>query len=322
MPMRKVFIVTGQTATGKTAYALKLAEKYNGELVNCDSRQVYKKLDIITGKDLPKNAKFVQTNLSIKWPIGYYEIPNTENSKKTKIWLYDIVDPKSPFSSYDWVQCAIPVIIDIIRRGKTPIIVGGSYLYLYHLLFSVDSETIPPNWQLREELKNKSVVELQSILKKSGKKIIKQLNYSDMNNPQRLIRKIELSLSGQKISKVKFSPNSKIMLGQKLGLEDIHTEIVAFRYQDKEKQKKHIYLRVKKRLDNGAIDEMKKLLQQGYSKEDAGLKTIGYQQLIKLLSNFSTKNEAIEEWVNKEIQYAKRQITFMKKNRKIVWKVI
>ena len=123
----KIIIITGPSATGKTRLALSLARKEKGELVNFDSRQVYKYLDIITGKDRPKNNAF-------------------------KIWLYDVVDPKEYFSSFDYVRQAMKVMQDILHRKKTPILVGGTYLYLYHLLYKVETENIPPDMILRKKL--------------------------------------------------------------------------------------------------------------------------------------------------------------------------
>ncbi|MFN4213105.1 MAG: tRNA (adenosine(37)-N6)-dimethylallyltransferase MiaA, partial [Microgenomates group bacterium] len=223
----KLIIITGQTATGKTKLALEYAknppEGGEGELINCDSRQIYKYLDIITGKDLKKNSKLKTQNSKPQliiskrinnFEIGFYPISSDSNQFQlistdfnrfqpiiinqcqqfsTKIWLYDIVDPKQPFSSFDWKKCAQIVIDDIIKRGKIPIIVGGTYLYLKHLLYGVETENIKPNWQLREKLAKKSVEQLQEILKNLSPRLFNQLNQSDKNNPHRLIRKIEIA---------------------------------------------------------------------------------------------------------------------------------
>jgi tRNA dimethylallyltransferase len=99
----------------KTKLALELAKKHNGELINFDSRQIYKYLDIITGKDIPSN----------------------------KIWLYDVVTPDQYFSSFDFIKLVTPIISDINKRGKTPILVGGTYLYIKHLLYGIDVITPP-----------------------------------------------------------------------------------------------------------------------------------------------------------------------------------
>ena len=101
----KIYILFGQTATGKTSKALELCDKENGEIVNFDSRQIYKKLDIITGKDIPKGPQY-------------------------KIWLYDIIDPKTIFSSAEYAKLAEQTISDILFRGKTPILVGLSLIHI------------------------------------------------------------------------------------------------------------------------------------------------------------------------------------------------
>lgn len=288
-----LIIITGQTATGKTKLALQLAKQYQGDLINADSRQIYQKLDIITGKEKPKN---------------------------TNIYLYDIVDPKENFSSFDYVKYAIPIIKKILKKGRTPIIVGGSYFYLYHLLYKVETDNIPPNWKLRKSLTDKSTNELQSMVKKINPQLFNQLNQSDRNNPQRLIRKIEILQSNQ-------TPPPQILprrldLGCKLGLSEIKITYIGLRFDNKKNLIKVIRQRISERLEAGAIDEVKNLLSLGYLKSDPGLQTIGYQQLIQFVWGKITKKQAIDEWTNKEIQYAKRQYTFMKKDSNISWKKI
>src|SRR3989338_1423306 len=303
--MNKLVVITGQTATGKTKLALECAEKYNGELVNCDSRQIYKYLDIITGKDKQLVAK-------------------------VKVWLYDVVKPDEYFSSFDFVKLAIPIIKKIFSKGKTPIIVGGTYFYLYHLLYNVDTENIIPDWKLRNKLENKSVKELQTILAKHSPQLIKQLNQSELNNPQRLIRKIEiLSFRAKrqvlqprelKILLQQSKNQKKIILNKKLGINNLHLDIIGLKFEDRVSLQRSIKARVGKRLRLGAVAEVSKLLKMGYSESDPGLKTIGYQQLILHLKGVIDIDTAIQQWINKEIQYAKRQTTFMKKDKNITWR--
>jgi len=299
--MDKVIVITGQTATGKTNLALVLAQKFNGELINCDSRQVYKKLDIITGKDLPKKAKFIKQTKLHNFNIGYY--PFT-----TKIWLYDIVDPKQHFSSFDYTQCAKYVINNIFKRGKTPIIIGGTGLYLKHLLYGFDNN-IPPNWKLRKHLENKTIEELQRILQQFNNSAIKYLNNSDINNPRRLIRRIEI-LSSPEISNHPNLPN----------IPNLPIDYIGLKFKKKEDLIKKIKERVQKRLDQGAIKEVESLLNRKYSENDPGLKTIGYPQIIKYLKKKLSKDEMVNQWIIKETQYAKRQYTYLKKYFNINWK--
>ena len=304
----KLIIVTGQTATGKTKLALKLAAKENGELVNFDSRQIYKHLDIITGKDLSL----------IKRSTFY--VP-----RSTLIWLYDIVDPKKYFSSFDYVKAAIPIIKKIIEQGKTPILVGGTYFYLYHLLYDVPTQNIKPDWKLRNELNKKSVSELQNMLKKIyGKNFDLSMNRSDFNNPRRLIRKIEILsyVSINRLINTTKQNRHKNILTEKLGLKKLEIDFVGLKFKARKNLVGSIKRRVDVRLKMGAVEEVKNLLKKGYTENDPGMKTIGYQQIISYLKGKLTKQEAVDQWATKEIQYAKRQYTFMKKDKNIKWRRI
>lgn len=324
----RIIIITGQTATGKTKLAFDYAQKHNAELVNFDSRQVYKYLDIITGKDLPEDSKFKIQNSKLqsrsqKNNLGYYPISTNFNKFQpisTKIWLYDIVTPDQYFSSFKYVKLAQDVIKDIISRGKTPILIGGSYFYLKHLLYGFDYK-VPPDFKLREKLNKKSVPELQKTLTSLNPQIPQTMNQSDWNNPRRLIRKIEIEQfiksEGDKVYKKRLGDSLK----QKILTANSFT-IIGLRYKDKEILKQAIIKRVEKRLKQGAIDEVKKILKMGYKKTDPGLKTIGYKQIIDYLEGNLTKEKAIENWITAEVQYAKRQYTFMKKDPNIQWKEI
>lgn len=277
-----MIIITGQTATGKTKLAQALAKKHHGELINFDSRQIYKYLDIITGKDIPKN----------------------------KIWLYDIVKPDQYFSSFDFVQYVTPIIKDIENRNKTPILVGGTYLYLKHFLYGFEYK-VPPNFLLRKKLNNKSVDYLQKYLISLNPQVFERLNHSDQLNPRRLIRKIEIAKSP-----------TKTVLKKTVFIKSVPKIFIGLKYKDKSKLRQAIEKRVEERLKNGAINEVKKILEMGYKESDPGMKTIGYQQIIKYLNKELTKEKAIEDWINKEVQYAKRQLTFMKKDKNIKWREI
>lgn len=296
--MRDLIVVTGQTATGKTSYAIKLAKKYNGELINADSRQVYKYLTIVTGKDL-----------------AIIDVP---------IHLYDIADPKKYFSSFDYKNYACKTIEEVQRRGKLPIIVGGTYLYLKHLLYGVETERIPPDWKLRKVLENKPIQKLQEILKKNSLQSFKQLNQSDRNNSRRLIRKIEIALfrhHGLTHRHPELDSGSSFPMSSgfrnKFGMTN--TKIIGLRFKKKEALRRAIEKRVEERMRQGALDEVKKLLVMGYKETDPGLQTIGYKQLIALVRGKLTYDEAIKQWTTKEVQYAKRQYTFMKKDPHIKW---
>ena len=283
--MNDLVVITGQTATGKTKLALDFARKSNGELVNSDSRQVYKYLDLVTGKDKGELKK-----------------------SGIKVHLLDAVTPNQSFSSYDFVSLAEPIIQDIRKRKKTPIIVGGSFLYIKHLLYGQDVK-VPPNHKLRLSLEKLSVEELQKKLLSIDKSMNSKMNHSDWNNPRRLIRKIEIASASIK-SNISDTSSKLPALSYKL---------IGLKHKNKESLISAITARVEKRLAQGAIDEVKKILDMGYKKTDPGLQTIGYKQLIAHLEGDMALEQAKQDWINKEVQYAKRQITFMKLGKNIEW---
>lgn len=164
--MNKLLIICGPTATGKTKLAIDLAKKFNGELMNADSRQVYKGLDALTGKD---------------------------RSEDIPIRLYDIVNPTDEFSVAHFVRLAHVAIDDISNRGKLPIIVGGTGFYLRALTREIDTIAIPPNQTLRKRLYAVSLTDLQDELQRVDPERWEKMNDSDRKNPRRLIRAIEVA---------------------------------------------------------------------------------------------------------------------------------
>lgn len=162
--MNKLLVICGPTATGKTALAARLAKTFNGELISADSRQVYRGNDLETNKERPN-------------------VP---------IWLYDVADSGEEFSVSHWVKLAREAMKDIQTRGKLPIVVGGSGLYINALLHPFETIDIPPDKTLRD--KKLTLGELQKMVPRGA------MNYSDWNNPRRLIRKIEIAKFAQRQS--------------------------------------------------------------------------------------------------------------------------
>lgn len=300
-----IFVLFGQTATGKTAKALELVEKYNGEIVNFDSRQIYKKLNIVTGKDIPPNAKFnLQIQIQNK-SLGFYQLLTTNYPHH--IWLYDIVDPKDTFSSADYCLQAEKVLSDIITRGKTPILVGGTGYYLRHLLFGTPDIKVQENMLLRTELNTKTVAELQSILAKKNASMLSEMNNSDRNNPHRLIRRIEIAESGKELPPLAQHETLSTRL------TNLSITYLPFFHSSTDVVREKITLRVEQRVEAGALKEVEDLLNEGYTKEDPGLNAIGYQQIIGYIENKLTLSEMKKQWITKEVQYAKRQKTYFNK---------
>jgi tRNA dimethylallyltransferase len=286
--MNKILVVCGPTATGKTELAIKLAEKFNGELISADSRQVYKGMDIITGKDHPQG---------------------------TKIHLIDVAKPNEDFSVAHYVRLAWKMIRQVWKAGKLPILVGGTGFYIKAVINGVDTIGIPPNEKVRQGMKNWLVKELMDYLANLDSVKVAALNKSDRNNPRRLIRAIEVALWKKENKSVldKKTPSFSVLyIGLKADYKTLYRRIDQ---------------RVTERLQTGAEQEIKELLKKGYSWENSALGvTTGYREWQPYFQNKESKiknqemrEEVISKWQFTEHGYARRQMTWFKKNKKIHW---
>ncbi len=327
--MEKVLIICGPTATGKTSLGLRLAEKYRGEIISADSRQVYRGMDIGTGKDLPVNSNFKiqvsKINLKNKnLNIGFYRID------RVKVWLYDLVDPDFSFSVAEYLTAAEKVISYIWRRGKMPIVISGTGFYLKGLTEGIETVGVKPDWKLRKRLQSYKVSELRGLLKAICPERMRRMNESDRQNPRRLIRAIEIITSTKyKVQstkeKKKVGRNTpEAWEGLRCGGEKFNTLFIGltapqeFLYQ-------RIDQRVGERVDQGIEDEIETLLKQGYSWNNSVLaSTIGYKEWQPLMSRTKnkeqrTKEEVIKRWKLDEHAYARRQLTWFRKQKEIKW---
>jgi len=182
-----MLVLYGPTVTGKTALAVKLARLYNGELISADSRQAYKSLEIGAGKIAP-NCKVNKFN-------DYWVVDGV------KIRGYDTANTGSRWSAANFIAFADKSLKEIQKKDKTPIVVGGTGFYIKSFLDGLDTYGIKPNLKLRKKLENFSVDQLQKELKKINPKRAATLNISDVNNPRRLIRAIEISSANPKKAK-------------------------------------------------------------------------------------------------------------------------
>ncbi|MCR4326786.1 MAG: tRNA (adenosine(37)-N6)-dimethylallyltransferase MiaA [Candidatus Roizmanbacteria bacterium] len=289
-----IVVITGQTATGKTKLGLSLAKKMNGDIVSADSRQAYRYLDVISGKDI-EDSNFVEVQKQGIYTLGYYTIQGV------RVWLYDMCTPKDYLSAYDWAVAARSIITKMHKEKRVPIIVGGSFHYIRTLLYGLTA-TAEPDKELRMSLMHESASQLQQRLKELDEAALNALNQSDRWNPRRLIRRIEAAAATG--GGAPFP-----------GLIDagIYRFIcIGVLYGDTDELHQHIDERVQARLDQGALDEVNLLMHMGYRPEHYGmLKTIGYQQLMAYNKGALTLEEAIAQWKIKEYQYAKKQKTFI-----------
>ena len=308
--MKKLLVVCGPTATGKTKLALYLAKKFSGEIVSADSRQVYKKMNIGTGKDLPANTKLEIKKLgptSTPRLVGYYSVD------RTCIWGYDIASPKKEFSVSHYTKYAREIIRDIYKRNKLPILVGGTGLYIKAVVDGIETANVLKNQGLRNVLEKLSVAELFEKLSQMDSIKAASLNSSDRKNPRRLIRAIEVA-------------QSKIINHEKIGkpsaarIIDEDTKIYFIGIKtDWEALKKRIVKRVEKRISDGIEDEIRKLFSAGVTWEMQSMTSLGYRQFREHFEGKISKEEVIKKWQSEEIKYAKRQLTWFNKEKRIKW---
>lgn len=290
--MEKLLVVCGPTGTGKTNLALTLAKKFNGELVSADSRQVYIGMDIGTGKEMPSvNVKIEKTKG--KWTVN--EIP---------IHLYDVVKPNESFSLVDYQRLAVETITNIQEKGKLPILVGGTGLYIRSISEGLHLPKAPPNQKLRDELERTATEELLAELAKVDRETFDRI---DKNNRRRLIRALEVyRQTGEPISKLQqsFQPKFSIL---KIGLTAPRDEL--YRRNDQ---------RVENWFEIGFIEEVEQLL-KNYSSDLTSMTSLGYRQISMYLEKKLSLSEAKQRIKFDFHGYIRRQLTWFKTDRSLYW---
>lgn len=278
----KVIAVVGPTASGKTAYAIKLAKQVGGEIVSADSRLVYKGFDIGTAK------------------------PTVEEREGIPHYMIDIVEPEFNYSAGLYQKEASVIIDDILQRGKVPIIVGGTGLYIDILLKNYDLPKILPDEKLRTELRELSNDELFAYLEKLDNKACKNI---DINDRKKIIRAIEI-LKGTAGD----LNNSRGISESKYDVEWI----------GKNFDRKTLYERIDKRvslmIENGLIEETK-FLRKKHGDIPNLTDTIGYREILGYLNGEYTLDEATNKLKQNTRNYAKRQLTWFRKNNEIKWDI-
>lgn len=277
---QKVIAIVGATASGKTAYSIELAKEINGEIISADSRLVYKGFDTACAK------------------------PSIEERDGIPHHMMDIVEPEYDYSAGLYEVDAKKCVEDIISRGKTPIIVGGTGLYYRVLLEHYNLPKVEPDYAYREELKKEETAELYSRLTKLDSVCAEKI---DSNDKKKIIRALEvMHITGKPMSEVQ---------GQKEA--EYEVEWIGRNFP-----REILYDRINKRVDimfeNGIIDETKELLSR-HGRIPNILYTIGYQEVIAYLDGTLTLEEAKDKLKQNTRNYAKRQLTWFRKNENIKW---
>lgn len=295
--MKKILAICGPTGVGKTQVALMLAKKFNGELISADSRQIYKGLDVATGKDI---------ETAIKKPLPWKEKSTNYywELEGIPIYLLDVANIEDDFSAAKYKVLGARALEYVYSKNKLPIIVGGTGFYLKALLEKIPTLGIPPNQKLRSAYSNKSPGELLLLLSHLNPELAESLNPSERANKQRLIRRIEILQSGQTVTKESTAqPYDILYIGVTTSEENLRKKINA---------------RIDSWIDN-MEKETEKIARNKVSWSYQSMNALGYKQWREYLEGRQTKEEAIKRWKIAEWHYAKRQITWFKKQKNINW---
>lgn len=278
----KVIAIVGATASGKTAYSIELAKKLDGEIISADSRLVYKGFNIGTAK------------------------PTIEEREGIPHYMIDIVEPEFDYSAGLYKKEGTTIIEKILKKGKTPIIVGGTGLYIDILLKNFDLPEIEANQTLRAELKKFSKSELFEKLKKLDENAAQTI---DSNDSKKIIRAIEIiSTTGKSLAMSRGKNES----------------IYEIEWIGKNFDRKILYERIDKRVDimvkTGLLEETTSLLEK-HGRIPNLVNTIGYREIIGYLDNLYSLDTAIELLKKNTRNYAKRQLTWFRRNNEIKWDI-
>ena len=285
--MKNIICVAGPTASGKTALAVELAKELNGEVVSCDSMQIYRRMDIGTAK------------------------PTKEEMAGIPHHMLDVAEPEEAFSVSRYCQMAAPIVDDIIARGKTAIIAGGTGLYMDSLIRGNDFAPVPATGHRAR---------LEAVLQNEGLEVlVKELSGIDpealarsQNNPRRIIRALEVWHE----------------TGETITAHDLKTQAVPPRYDPiwlgldfaaREQLYHRIDLRVGLMLEQGLVQEIRELLASGIPAGCTAMQAIGYKEFVAALEGRGSIEAAADQVRQSSRRYAKRQLTWFRRNPEMNW---
>jgi tRNA dimethylallyltransferase len=277
--MHKLIVILGPTSSGKSSLAIKLARKFKGEIISADSRQVYKGMDIGTGKVTKAEQKLVPHH------------------------LLDVASPKLQFTVAEYKVLTNFTIEKILGTGKIPFLVGGTPFWIYAVIDDLQIPEVKPNLKLRKQLEKKSTKELFAMLKKLDARRAKNI---DRNNPRRLIRAIEIiKATGKAVpGPSTLNPIPCLILGLK---------------KDQTTLNKLIDNRLEARLKQGLVAEVKKLLKQKVSHKRLQEFGLEYRFVSLYLQGHLTYKEMVQQLKNTIHKFSKRQMTWFKTDNRIKW---
>ena len=285
--MDKIICVVGPTASGKTALAVELAKFTNGEVVSCDSMQIYRRLSIGTAK------------------------PTVEEMQGIPHHMIDILEPDEDFSVSRYVEMATPIVEDILARGKTAIIAGGTGLYVDNLIKGGEFAPTPSTGcreRLEERLKTEGLDALIAELRQIDPVALEK----SQNNPRRIIRALEVfQETGETIT-----AHNERTAAMAPKFDPLW---IGVDYVNRQDLYDRIDLRVELMVKDGLLDEIREVLNSGIPEKATAMQAIGYKEFVGALAGRSTMEEAIAQVQQSSRRYAKRQLTWFKRNDNIHW---
>lgn len=284
MQRPKLIVIVGPTASGKTALALRLARMFDGEIISADSRQIYRGMNIGTAKAPEKELKGI------------------------KHYLVDIKNPDKEYTVAEYKKDAIRAIRAILKKGKLPILVGGTGLYVKAVVDNLDIPAVKPNSALRKKLEMRIEKKgLAALYRELVERDPEAAYIVDGKNPRRVIRALEVTLMTGKPFSAQRKKGKRIFDILEIGILKTPDEL-----------KKTINRRADKMIENGLANEVKKLIKK-YGRKPVAFDAIGYREIIDTLEGKITLAEAIELIKKKTWAFARRQMTWFRKDQKIKW---
>jgi len=284
----KVIVIVGPTASGKTALSIELAKKIDGEIVSCDSMQIYKDMDIGSAK------------------------PSLEEMQDIKHYMIDIASPEERFSVAEYKKQAEFAIEEILSEGKMPIVVGGTGLYADSLIYGIEYPKIEFDENFREELEKQAETEegLKDLYDKAKKIDEQAIEKISKNDKKRIIRILEIYHQTGK---------TKTELEVESRKNEVKYDFKVFAIN---MDRQILYDRINKRVDlmieNGLIQEVENLLKK-YNEFPTAMQGLGYKEVVEYLNSELTKEEMIDKIKQETRRYAKRQLTWFRKNKETIW---
>lgn len=287
MKKQKVIVICGPTASGKTALSIELAKKINGEIVSCDSMQIYKEMDIGTAK------------------------PTKEEMQEIQHYMINTIFPNERYSVADYKKDAKKAIREIIKKGKVPIIVGGTGLYVDSLIYEIEYPDIKFDEKYRQELEEQVRKDgLEKLYNKAKKIDPEAMLKISSNDKKRILRVLEI-----------YKATGKTKTEQERKSREKEPEFDYLVYglnMPREKLYERINLRVDIMIKQGLIKEVEEIYKK-YNEFPTAMQGLGYKEVVEYLEGHLTKEEMIEKIKQETRRYAKRQMTWFRKNKQTIW---